>query len=605
MASQNGHAEVARTLLAVDGSDANHANHANHASNDGAAALILASGHGHTEVVRALLAVGGIEDGAVVSDAEADRLAAEARKGVAAQERARVQAVAGAPVPRGLEDGHVKVKDGGRGRPQWLLLAFLLIGCFSCLAVGILIGVAVDDASGSSEDANDSSEVAVAAVSMNAMAEHCATAYDVDADPDQDASQYPVLCARIDIPTSIVDEPKRPGTLVLEANGSVVYSGTIGIETRGTSSQMFPKKQYGVETWDANHDDKKESLAGLPLEEDWIFHAPYSDKTLVHNVLAYDLARQMGRYASRCRWMVLSLNGQFQGIYVLMEKLKRDKHRINVAKNKAGDPTGGWVLKIDTSIDETRSWQFCSHKWHLYCEQFNTGTVSIGYDYPKPEDVTEAQKAYIASYFEEFETALSGESPTYADYIDIGSWVDYFMINELTKDVDAYRLSAYFHKDKGGKLKAGPVWDQNLGFGNADYFDGSATSGWAFANPAVVGDDQKQIPWWWPKLLAEPTFAAAVRTRWTELRNSTYSLANINALIDAYVRRLGPATINANFAKWGILSTYVWPNPKPYKDQTHAMYIDRLKTWIAQRVDWIDGAVLELPTTTRRGARSL
>ena len=410
-----------------------------------------------------------------------------------------------------------------------------------------------------------------------ASSSFCPSAYNLSADVDQDAGQYGVLCANITIATDIVDEPKRLGTLVLTAGQSQVYNGYIGIEIRGSSSQTFPKKQYGFETWTADSEDVDVELAGLPEEEDWILHAPYSDKSLVRNVLAYDLARQMGRYASRCRWAVLTLNGDFQGIYVLMEKLKRDNNRIDVKKNKAGedDVSGGWVLKVDKATGEEGEWQF----------ETPSG-VLVGYEYPKPEDVTEAQKTYITTYFAEFESALVQDPPTYADYIDVDSWVDYFMIIELTKEIDAYRLSAFFHKDRGKKLAAGPVWDQNLGFGNAHNCDGASTSGWAYDNNC--DEEFFPIPWWWPKLVADPTFSAAVRARWAELRNSTFSLANINALIDGYVERLGVATIDANFETWDILDEYVWPNPPPYRNQTHAMYIDRLKTWISDRIGWLD-----------------
>ena len=415
-----------------------------------------------------------------------------------------------------------------------------------------------------------------------ASASHCPETYNVADNPDKDASQYPVLCAAITIETSIVDEPKRPANLVLTANGDEIYNGIIGIELRGSTSQsLFPKKQYGLETWDADLDDMDVELAGLPSEEDWILHAPYSDKSLINNVLTYDLARQMGRYASRCRWVALTLNDEFQGIYVLMEKLKRDKNRIDVQKNKNTDVTGGWVLKIDKSTGEDGEWQF----------QTPSG-VRVGYDYPKLEDASDAQKAYIETYFSDLENALNNEPPTYSDFIDVDSWVDYFLLIELTREVDAYRLSAYFSKESGEKLKAGPVWDLNLGFGNANYCNGASTAGWAFKNCEV-----RQIPWWWPKLLADAPFQAAVRARWAELRESTFSLANINSLIDGYVARLGSETIDANFAKWDVLDTYVWPNPEPFRGQTHAMYIDRRKTWIADRIAWIDANLIGLPET--------
>ena len=110
------------------------------------------------------------------------------------------------------------------------------------------------------------------------------------------------------------------------------YNGKIGIEIRGSSSQMFPKKQYAVETKDANGNDLDVSLLGFPPEEDWILYAPYNDKSLIRDVLVYKLANDMGRYASRSKFCELVLNGEYMGIYVLFEKIKRDANRVNIKK---------------------------------------------------------------------------------------------------------------------------------------------------------------------------------------------------------------------------------------------------------------------------------
>ena len=399
----------------------------------------------------------------------------------------------------------------------------------------------------------------------------CGVEFDESADPNLNASHYPVLCVSLDTGgTSIVDEPKIPVNAVLGAAGVVLHKGVLGIEIRGRTSQKFPKKQYGFETWEpasgGGFDDVDIVLVGLPSEEDWIFHAPYADKTLLKNVLAYDLSRQMGQYASRSRWMVLSIDGDFKGVYVLMEKLKRNKQRINVSKNKDDDVSGGWIMKIDKAGPSETNPNWC----------FNTTSgVKFGHDYPDADDVTGEQREYIKTYLNEFEAALDAESQVYRDYIDIDSWVDYFMIIELTKEVDAYGLSAYFHKDRGGKLKAGPVWDQNLGFKNKHNRD---LKGWAYLNPKKKG-----IPWYWPKLLNERGFVAAIQARWAVLRSSVFSLENINTLIDAYVQRLGSA-IDANFDRWDVLE----------ENLTHEKYIIAIKKWIQNRVIWINTKIQKL-----------
>ena len=135
----------------------------------------------------------------------------------------------------------------------------------------------------------------------------------------------------------------------------MTYEGFIGIEIRGQSSQMFPKKQYGFETRDSENEDLDVSLLGLPEEEDWILHAPYSDKSLIRNALIYDLSRDIGRYSSRLVFVELILNNIYDGLYILMEKLKRDKYRIDINKlksseNEGEDLTGGYILKLDKEI---------------------------------------------------------------------------------------------------------------------------------------------------------------------------------------------------------------------------------------------------------------
>ena len=175
--------------------------------------------------------------------------------------------------------------------------------------------------------------------------------------PDELASEYPLLC--VDIYTmghTIVDEPKRMVEMEVSAGGQSLYSGKAGIERRGQTSSGFAKKSYGFETWDADGEDIDVELAGLPEEEDWILNGPYSDKTLLRNVLAFDLVRQMGRYASRTRFCVLTIDAGFKGIYVLMEKVKRDAVRIDIDKNDdEDDPSGGFMLKVDKGDAEERN----------------------------------------------------------------------------------------------------------------------------------------------------------------------------------------------------------------------------------------------------------
>ena len=145
----------------------------------------------------------------------------------------------------------------------------------------------------------------------------------------------------------IVDEPKIPAEFQIFQENIVLEEHNIGIEIRGSSSQFFDKKSYGFETWDENNEDLNVPLAGFPKEEDWILYGPYSDKSLIRNVLIYKLSNLMNRYATKTKFYNLEINDEFLGVYVLMEKIKRDKNRVDISKNKAEDISGGYIIKID------------------------------------------------------------------------------------------------------------------------------------------------------------------------------------------------------------------------------------------------------------------
>ena len=168
------------------------------------------------------------------------------------------------------------------------------------------------------------------------------------------------------------------------------YDGNISIEIRGGTSQTFPKKQYGFETQLIDGSNNNVSLLNLPSENDWILSAPYSDKTLIRNIIAYELSKKMGHYAPRTKFCELVINDEYQGIYVLTEKIKRDKNRINISNLNSNDIsgddlTGGYILKIDRLSGSNT------------CEIFPTkfADVLIQIDYPKCDNIIAEQKSYL------------------------------------------------------------------------------------------------------------------------------------------------------------------------------------------------------------------
>src|SRR4029079_8151760 len=175
-------------------------------------------------------------------------------------------------------------------------------------------------------------------------------------------------------------------------------------------------------------------------------------------------------------------------------------------------------------------------------------------------------------------------------FADIPSFIDYFIVNEVSRNVDGYRLSSYFYKDrnsKNRKIIAGPVWDYDLAFRNADYCDGSNLSGWAYQfNYVCPGDGAGLIPFWWNRFMEDTAFKGSLRCRWKQLRSTTLSETHFNFLIDSVFNLVNEARVR-HFQRWPILGQYVWPNAQPIPT-SYEGEIAALKTWIAARLQWID-----------------
>jgi hypothetical protein len=405
---------------------------------------------------------------------------------------------------------------------------------------------------------------------------------------------------------TISDEPKIVADMGVINNGTVNnlsdafndYNGKIRIEYRGSSSQMFPKKPYGFELQDASGNDVSASLLGMPKEEDWTLNATYNDRSLVRDMLAYKLARDMGRYAPRTRLCELVVNGNYQGVYIVIEKIKRDESRVDISKLEPGeiagdDLTGGYILKIDKTTGSP-SEGFYSLKPPLNRKQ--NQEIYFQIEYPKVDEVAPEQKQYIQKFINDFETTLSGpnfKDPVtgYAKYIDVDSFIDFMIINELGKNVDGYRISSFMYKDKdskGGKLVMAPIWDFNLAFGNADYCEGGLTTGWMYAFNRICGEHSSLVPFWWDRLLSDPDFKTKLAKRWVALRADKFSTPNIHAYIDSLEIVLNQGAQQRNFAQWPIWNQYVWPNYDWTQQQTYSTAISWMKTWITSRTQWLD-----------------
>lgn len=379
---------------------------------------------------------------------------------------------------------------------------------------------------------------------------------------------------RIEAELGVIDNGRESRNRMTDPfNG---YHGPISIEIRGSTSQDFPKKQYAFETQNEDGSNKNVPLLGMPAENDWVLYGPYSDKSLMRNMLAYRLSENLGHYAPRFRICELVLNGDYAGVYVLIEKIKKDKFRVNIADHdpeaSSGDElSGGYLMKLDKVSDNS------DFSWRTSITDTRVELV-----YPGDDESTPEQQEYISAYLDHFEERLfshsfSDDPEGYRDFIDLQSALDYFFVNELAKNVDAYRLSTYLYKDRdsrGGKLCFGPVWDYNIAFANVDYLEGYEAEGLV-----IPGHP------WWDRFLEDPVFESALESRWRDIRENEFSLTRIMGVIDSIADILEESQ-QRNFQRWDILHSNVWPNY--YVGGSFQAELNYLKEWIMARMNWMD-----------------
>lgn len=428
---------------------------------------------------------------------------------------------------------------------------------------------------------------------------------------------------------TIVDEPKIPAKFTLFDRGKgqlnqltdkPTFVFWAGIEYRGSSSQgdwyFLPglvKKPYGFEIWP---DSLAMTAVKLPIaqfgpESDWVLNASYNDRTFLRDVLAQQLASQFGLQHSKTRYVEVILNDAYQGIYVLMEKIKQGGNRLDIADltptDNAGDAvTGGYLVKIDkTSGAVSRNWN------SAYVSGKGTEKSFFQIEYPKSENITNQQFTYIKNYVNAFEKSLQEEQPlkastTYRSMMDMPSFVNYFLLNELSRNVDGYRLSTYFYKDKdskGGKLTMGPAWDYNLSFGNADYYDGYLPQGWVYNKLELTEGtpDYFQTPFWWGKLMKDSVFVNSVKRRWSSLRKTTLTPQAIFKFMDSTTVALKDP-MQRNFGRFPLYGKKVWPNYYVGNNANEELFW--MENWISARITWLDAAIARLDATLILGNES-
>lgn len=486
-----------------------------------------------------------------------------------------------------------------------------------------------------------------------------------------------------------------PGTARSALAGATDFEGRALINLRGRASLRYPKRSYTLKTVDARDDMAKFPLLGLPKESDWVLYAPYPDKTLMRNVLAYALSNEIGRWAPRTRYVELFLNESggrvsqqdYAGVYVLVEKVARGRSRVNISRlgpddNAEPKLTGGYIFKKDhgdgeagpmpiggpafqassvarkfgfptgpggfpadpagfhppyngrsssSSSSSSRSSRSMPNgivtnrlgfltarqttptsttvirsdnddedmvelgEDEKHLEYFRTGrTNKFYYVDPEPDELTAVQRAWLKDYLDRTEQALYGpdfRDPVngYAAFLDADAFIDYHLLVEVTKNVDGFRFSAFYHKDRGERIRMGPLWDWNLSFGNCNGKEGYLAEGWLW--PQL---DDKEYSWF-RRLFEDPDFGQRYVDRWSELRAGVFSSSNVLRHIDLSAAAVSEAQAR-NFERWPILGVTV--NPNWFVGDTFADEVKWMRDWTSNRLDWIERQFVSPPAAT-------
>ena len=380
-------------------------------------------------------------------------------------------------------------------------------------------------------------------------------------------------------PVTNTEDFVKANIRIQTAAGANLLQSETEIRGRGNTTFGYPKRPYRLKFNEAA------TVLGMPTNRDWNLLANYADKSMVRTKLAMNLGRKVGMpYSPRSIFVEFFFNGQYEGVYEIIETVEESPSRVNIEELKRTDRdpniiTGGYLLEVDHRQDEEVCWltnrgiPFCSKDPEF-----------------KPEDIANsasggfAQYNYIRNYINDAEQAIHTPGNAYQNYFDLDAMVNWYLVSELTKNIDAqinrvnnggkFTSSVFLSKKRDGKLSFGPLWDFDLSSGNANYNGNADPTRWYIRNSD-----------WHAPLFATSDFGQRVFARWCALKsNGTVSgLANE---VDSIVAGLDRSAIDRNFQRWPILGTNVGVNA--FVGQTYEEEVNYLKNFLTQRAAWMD-----------------
>jgi len=409
-----------------------------------------------------------------------------------------------------------------------------------------------------------------------------------------------------DLPIIVMQTPNS--SMISSANGTRVSVGviagvgnTLHSEFNDYSGDVIINKrqqdfQYTKADYRMTISDGDASLLGMPAGDVWLLDGMYSDKTLMRNVIMGRMAHKMGRLSAVPRLCHLFINDAYEGIYVLREERNRHINRIDIAEASADDPSGGFILKMTGE-----HWlPGITSAYPLFYN--NDNIAKYQYFYPMASSISSAQADYISGFIHGFENAVkNGEQLSdYQDYIDLSSFIDYFLLNEISRNVNAYRNRTTFYKNRDAVdplLHIEPDFDFEHALGNINYYNGDQYRGWTIDYLLTENDahaDTLQPPFWWANLYDDAEFKKQVKRRWDMFYEELFSENAIIKMMDSLYTVLAEER-GFNFEKWNVIGQDIEPNS--YIGESFDDDFDHLYLWIIDRLEWMNNEIAGYQTT--------
>lgn len=388
-------------------------------------------------------------------------------------------------------------------------------------------------------------------------------------------SELPVISINT-LNNEIVDEPKVKSTLTTYKDNKP-FTSNIKIEIKGKSSQSFGQLvlSYTFNTYDPNWQKEDINLLGLPEDSEWTLYAPFIDKSLIRNAIAYHISSQTGQYTPRFKFCDLYINEQYMGIYLLIEKPRISKNRIN--------PYPDLKLKEVFLCEIDRPDSASQFGWFL--NNVENNYIYVNVVGPKRKNLNEEKEKTVRKSVENLYRAFNDKVIDHHkidSLVDINSLMDYMLINELAKNLDAFRLSFFFSKAEGKPFVIGPVWDFDLAFGNSNIGTFSNSSGWCNSSESICPFKMLN---WGDVILNDPTYSKKLKEKWTLWRHTFLTNEKVMDIVNTYESQVAISEKNFH-SSIPILDKWVWPNT--YVGGTYENEIYYLKCWLLKRLYWID-----------------